>query len=69
MGPEAVLARLDIAERFGQRMARRGALNSGDVAFWLGANVSNSTQEALARANSPAQQWALLIMSPEFQRR
>ena len=69
MGPEAVLARLDIAERFGQRMARRGGVNSGDVASWLGANVSNSTQEALARANSPAQQWALLIMSPEFQRR
>jgi uncharacterized protein (DUF1800 family) len=69
MGPEAMLSRLDIAERFGKWMGKIRPVDEQDWVHWLGVNVSLSTHDALNRAITPQQQWALLVMSPEFQRR
>lgn len=69
MGPEAVLSRLDVAERLGLQMGKSGRVGEAAVSHWLGPRVHISTLNALADTLSPAQQWALLFMSPEFQRR
>ncbi|TQV68163.1 DUF1800 domain-containing protein [Exilibacterium tricleocarpae] len=65
-GADALLARIDWAARFSGRLgldAERLAHNS------LGAALTPATRTAIERAESRTQGIALLLMSPEFQRR
>jgi uncharacterized protein (DUF1800 family) len=69
MSPEGMKLRLDIAARIGAQ-EQNGELDPNDVlqdAF--GESASQQTRDAVARAESKDQAFALLIMSPEFQRR
>jgi uncharacterized protein (DUF1800 family) len=66
--PEGMKARLDFAARFAQSIP--GDTKPSDVLDdVLGPIVSSDTRTAVARAESRAQGFALLLMSPEFQRR
>jgi uncharacterized protein (DUF1800 family) len=68
MAPDAIRARLDWAMTFGQRLGGRlDAVSLGEDVF--GALLTDETKTALRRAESRQQALALLIMSPEFQRR
>lgn len=69
IGPDAVWKRLEFAHAIGQGMASAGVnpLSVGDDI--LGPQMSHATRDAIARAESPAQGLALLLVSPEFQRR
>jgi uncharacterized protein (DUF1800 family) len=68
MGPSAMRERLRIAERLGRAIDT--ASDSRAVAQDLfGAQLSHQTQEAITRAETREQGFALLVMSPEFQRR
>ena len=69
MGPEAVLSRLDLSEQFGRMMSKVSSVGPRQIEQMLGPKISPSTRIAMDRAATPAQQWALLVMSPEFQRR
>jgi len=68
LGPDAVRKRLEwsqaMAGRQGGRIDPRAVLNEA-----LGEQVSQSTQLAVAGADSAAQGLVLAMMSPEFQRR
>jgi len=67
-GSAALLKRLQWAQELGQRLgSSRNAPQLADAA--LGASLSGSTREAIARAQDGAQGLALLLASPEFMRR
>lgn len=67
-GPDAILRRVEAAQRFASRAA--GALDARTLAPRLfPAAVSPATVQALARAESPAQALALLLVAPEAMRR
>ncbi|MDJ1159258.1 DUF1800 family protein [Chelatococcus sp. SYSU_G07232] len=68
VSPEGVKARLDVAAALG-RQAAGGPSPPDLVDAVLGAACSRETRQAVARAESRAQAVALLLMSPEFQRR
>lgn len=65
---EAIKTRLDVAAGLARRVA--GRINPNDLTeAVIGPGVSAETRQAVARAESRAQGLALLLMSPEFQRR
>ena len=66
--PEGLKTRVEIAAQFARQIkdAPRPTALLEDV---LGASASTATREAVARAETPEQAYALLILSPEFQRR
>lgn len=65
--PEGIKTRLDIAARFGQAVSVQEPATFLESV--LGASVSQETRAAVLRAESRPQAMALLLMSPEFQRR
>jgi uncharacterized protein (DUF1800 family) len=69
IGPDPLWKRLEFASAVGQGMANASLnpLAVGDEI--LGPNLTPATRDAVARAESPAQGLALLLVSPEFQRR
>jgi uncharacterized protein (DUF1800 family) len=68
LSPEGIKARLDFAARFAQSWP--GDTKPTDVLEEIaGPIVSDHTRTAVARAESRAQGFALLLMAPEFQRR
>lgn len=66
--PEGMKARLDFAARLAQFVPGDGK-PTDLLAEGLGPLASDETRNAVARAESRAQGLALLLMSPEFQRR
>ena len=67
-GPDAVLRRVEAAERFATRASETiDARTLGTQLF--PAALSPSTTQSLARAESPGQALALLLVSPEMMRR
>jgi uncharacterized protein (DUF1800 family) len=66
--PEGMKTRVELAAQFARQIkdAPRPTALVEDV---LGPTVSDATREAVARAESAEQAYALLILSPEFQRR
>jgi uncharacterized protein (DUF1800 family) len=69
IGPDPVWKRLEFASAVSQGMANAGLnpLSVGDDI--LGPGFTPAARDAIARAESPAQGLALLLVSPEFQRR
>ena len=67
--PEGLKLRLDIADRIGRQAANAPYNPSDLLQDALGPAASNDTREAVARAESKEQGFALLLMSPEMQRR
>ena len=66
--PEGMKLRLDIANDVARRLG--DALNPDDlVEIAFGEAASSATRQAIKRAESKQQAMALLLMSPEFQRR
>lgn len=66
--PEGLKLRLDLANEFGKRVG--DAMNPGNLLeISLGEAASAQTTQAIRRAESRPQALALLLMSPEFQRR
>jgi uncharacterized protein (DUF1800 family) len=65
--PEGMKTRLDVAARLGQRAGRVEPMELLDAA--LDPLASAETRQAVGRAESRPQAVALLLMSPEFQRR
>lgn len=66
--PDALVRRVELAQRLAQRVGSR--VDARELAPKLLADtLSPSTREAIARAESPATGLALLLVSPEFQRR
>lgn len=67
-GPDALLKRIEWSSDLGARVGKRfEPLDLG--AQSLGANFSDRTRQAIARAESTAQGITLLLASPDFQRR
>lgn len=67
-GPDAILRRVEAADRLAGRS--RQTLDTRAVAASLfGASLTPATAQAIARAESPAQGMALLLVSPDFLRR
>jgi uncharacterized protein (DUF1800 family) len=67
-GPDAVMRRVEAAERFASRT--REAIDGRTRAAQLFPDaLSATTAQAIARAESPAQSIALMLVSPEFLRR
>ena len=67
-GPDAVLNRIEWAQQLGSRMPRD--IDAAEIASsGLGPLLSSTTRTAMARAESQDESLALLIASPEFQRR
>ena len=67
LAPDAMTGRLDAAELLAEHAAPD--LQPDDLAAdLLGARASPATRQAIARAESKTQAYALLLMSPEFQR-
>jgi uncharacterized protein (DUF1800 family) len=65
--PDALLRRVELAQRFA---AQAGAVDARALApRLLPGSLSDSTADAIARAESPADGLALLLVSPEFLRR
>jgi uncharacterized protein (DUF1800 family) len=66
--PEGMKTRVELAAQFARQVkdAPRPPALLEDV---LGASASAATRRAIARAETPEQAYALLILSPEFQRR
>ena len=70
LGADAVFERVEWSYQVGERIPLPSKVTPIDVAQQLfGPTLSATTQEAIARASSPAQGLALLFASPEFQRR
>ncbi len=68
LAPDAMTNRLDIATDLASRAAID--VNPGDLAqAILGPGASEETMDAIGRAESRVQALALMLMSPEFQRR
>ncbi|MBC7983223.1 MAG: DUF1800 domain-containing protein, partial [Candidatus Obscuribacterales bacterium] len=67
-GPDALMKRIEWATAVAQRAGN--ALTPAKIAQEaLGANLSDHTRTAIARAASGSQALTLLLMSPEFQKR
>ena len=66
-GPEAMMRRIDWAAGFAQRGGDRDPMALGDAV--LGPLLRGETRETMARAGSRREALALLLTSPEFQRR
>jgi uncharacterized protein (DUF1800 family) len=67
-GPDAVLTRIEWARQVGQAMPP--TVDAGAVAeMGLGPLLQSQTKTQMARAESQADAMALLLSSPEFQRR
>ncbi len=66
-GPETLKVRMDVAQAIAERRRFDDPLGFADAVF--GADLSAETRQAVARAESNTQAVALLLMSPEFQRR
>lgn len=67
-GPDAVMRRVEAAERFASRTRETIDGRARAEQLFPGA-LSVPTQQAIARAESPAQSVALMLVSPEFLRR
>ncbi|WP_447728820.1 DUF1800 domain-containing protein [Sphingomonas koreensis] len=67
-GPDAVMRRVEAAERFASRTRETIDGRTRAAQLFPGA-LSPTTEQAIARAESPAQSVALLLVSPEFMRR
>jgi uncharacterized protein (DUF1800 family) len=66
--PEGMKMRLELAAQFA-RQTKDAPAPAALVDDILGPNVSTQTRDAVLRAESREQAFALLLMSPEFQRR
>lgn len=66
--PDAVLKRLDFATSLAARVGRAARPRERAPEI-VGDRLSQATQQAIARAETPEQGLTLLLMSPEFQRR
>ena len=67
-GPDAVLTRVEWAQRVGQSMPP--GIDSAAIAeMGMGPLLAPETRTVMARAESQSDALALLIASPEFQRR
>jgi uncharacterized protein (DUF1800 family) len=66
--PDAVMRRVEAAERIAQRTRDTVDARSRAAALFPGA-LSPATAQAIARAESPGQGVALMLVSPEFLRR
>jgi uncharacterized protein (DUF1800 family) len=66
-GPDALIRRVEVAQRIAQRSGGLDARALGDVL--LPGILSTATRTAIGRAGSPAEGLALLLVSPEFLRR
>ena len=67
-GPDAVLNRIEWAKQVGNRLPN--GFNASAVAeMGLGATLRPATKTAMAQANTSGEAIALLLSSPEFQRR
>ncbi len=69
IGPDPLWKRLEFASAVGAGMANAGASPITVAEACLGPSLTSQTREAIAKAESPAQGLALLLVSPEFQRR
>jgi uncharacterized protein (DUF1800 family) len=69
LGPDPVWKRLEFASAVGEGMASAGLSPLSVGEQMLGPSMTSATRDAIARAESPAQGLALLLVSPEFQRR
>ncbi len=67
LAPDAMVSRLDAAQLLAQRAAP-GLQPNELTADLLAGRLSPQTSQAIARAESKTQAFALLLMSPEFQR-
>ncbi|WP_294288577.1 DUF1800 family protein, partial [uncultured Sphingomonas sp.] len=67
-GPDAVLRRVEAAERFANRTGQIIDPRVRAAELFPG-GASAATMQAIARAESPAQGLALLLVSPDFLRR
>lgn len=67
-GSEALIKRVEVAERLAQRQGTDVDARALAAALLPG-TLSPATAEAIARADSPGQGLALLLVSPEFLRR
>lgn len=67
-GPDAVMRRVEAAERFAARAPQTTDARALAATLFPGA-LTPSTAQALARAESPGQALALLLVSPEMMRR
>ncbi len=66
--PEALMLRVDVAQRIAERAA--SSIDARKLAETLfPESLSDATRTAIARAESPAEGLALLLVSPEFVRR
>ena len=69
IGPDPVWKRIEWADAAGKAMATSGTDPVVLAQEALGPNLGPATLEAIKRAESPAQGLALMLASPEFQRR
>ncbi|KHL24961.1 hypothetical protein PK98_14015 [Croceibacterium mercuriale] len=67
-GPDAVMRRVEVAERLAARAQGMGD-TSAVAAALFGGTLTAQTATAIARAESPTQGLALLLVSPDFMRR
>jgi len=67
--PSGMRERLRVVERIAPRVAQRGDDPRSLAESLLGDVLSQETRQAIARAEAREQAVALLVMSPEFQRR
>jgi uncharacterized protein (DUF1800 family) len=67
-GPDALVKRVDVAERLATRLGTGIDARTMAPTLFPG-TLSPATTQAIARADSPAQALALLLVSPEFLRR
>ena len=66
--PEGMKTRVELAAQFA-RQVKDAPRPPELLEQVLGAGASAATRQAVARAETPEQAYALLILSPEFQRR
>jgi uncharacterized protein (DUF1800 family) len=67
LAPDAMTTRLDLAQQMGVAAGDVDPRQIADTV--LGPLLSETTKQTIERAESPAQGVALMLMSPEFQRR
>jgi len=69
--PDAILRRVELAQRFAAGVNRQEAMDPNSLAQQLlpGGALGDATKAAIAGADSRATAIALLLVSPEFQRR
>ena len=69
LGPDALLSRLEWAQLLASQSLHRVPDPGQRVEQILGSSLSPTTRRALARSADPTEMLALMIASPEFQRR